>query len=238
MIKIAVCDDESFFQKSILELLEQFPKSVEYSTDCFDNGDSLVKAHSKAPYDIIFLDIVMPLFNGLDVAREIRERDKSVKIVFLTTSTDYAVESYSVKAQNYLLKPLSQELFYNCLDELFEEFSKETPSLLVKSFSTTHHVLLSQIEYIEAQNRYTILYLNSGASIRTPKPLYAFEDELSIKNGFYKCHRSYIINLYRVDSYTSSEITMRSGNVVPLSRSYNTNFKESYFHYVFRKVDQ
>jgi len=100
------------------------------------------------------------------------------------------------------------------------------------------HVLLSEIEYIEAQNRYTMLYLNNGKSVRTPKPLYAFEDELTLENGFYKCHRSYIINLFRVDSYTSSEITMRSGNKIPLSRSYNTEFKETYFNLVFRKVDE
>lgn len=238
MIRIAVCDDESFFLNSVLDLIDNYPKSIEYSTDCFDNGDSLIKAHTKTPYDIIFLDIVMPLFNGLEAAKEIREQDKNVKIVFLTTSTDYAVESYTVKATNYLLKPLDEDKFYRCLDELFEEFFKEAPSLLIKSFSTTHHVLLSDIEYIEAQNRYTILYLNSGESVRTPKPLYAFEDDLTLENGFYKCHRSYLINLFRIDSYTSNEITMRSGSKIPLSRSYNTEFKMTYFNHVFRKVDE
>ena len=236
MVRIAVCDDEPFFQNAVIELINRFPTSTDYSTDCFDNGDSLIKAHTKTPYDIIFLDIVMPLFNGIELAREIRQQDKNVKIVFLTTSADYALESYSVKAHNYLLKPLDEEKFHNCLSELFEEFCKEAPSLLIKSFSTTHHVLLSQIEYIEAQNRYTILYLNDGESVRTPKPLYAFEDELTLENGFYKCHRSYIINLYRIDSYTSNEIKMRSGSKIPLSRSYNTEFKETYFQYVFRKV--
>ena len=131
-----------------------------------------------------------------------------------------------------------KEKFYACLSELFDEFSKEEPSLLIKSLSTTRHVLLSEIEYIEAQNRYTMLYLNNGKSVRTPKPLYAFEDELTLENGFYKCHRSYIINLFRVDSYTSIEITMRSGSKIPLSRSYNTEFKETYFNLVFRKVDE
>ena len=98
--------------------------------------------------------------------------------------------------------------------------------------------MLREIEYVEAQNRYTILYLNNGESLRAPKPLYVFEDDLTLENGFYKCHRSYIINLFRVDSYTSNAITMRSGNNIPLSRSYSTEFKETYFQYVFRKVDE
>ena len=238
MIRIAVCDDEPFFLNSVLTLINNYPKSIEYSTDCFDNGDSLVKAHAQRPYDIIFLDIVMPLFSGLEIAKEIREQDKNVKIVFLTNSPDYAVESYTVKATNYLLKPLEKNKFYQCLGELLEEFSKEAPSLLIKSVSTTRHVMLREIEYVEAQNRYTILYLNNGESVRAPKPLYAFEDDLTLENGFYKCHRSYIINLFRVDSYTSNTITMRSGNNIPLSRSYSTEFKETYFQYVFRKVDE
>jgi len=232
MIRIAVCDDDTFFLNGIRDLIDNYPKSIEFTIDCFDDGDSLIKAHTKKPYDIIFLDIVMPLFSGLEVAKEIREQDKSTKIIFLTTSTDYAVESYTVKATNYLLKPLDKEKFYACLSELFDEFSKEEPSLLIKSLSTTRHVLLSEIEYIEAQNRYTMLYLNNGKSVRTPKPLYAFEDKLTLENGFYKCHRSYIINLFRVDSYTSIDITMRSGSKIPLSRSYNTEFKETYFNHV------
>ena len=236
MIRIAICDDEQIFRSSVSTLLEKYDKLESYVADCFDNGDSLIDAHAKSPYDIIFLDVVMPLFNGIEIAKEIRRQDKNVKIVFLTSSSDYAVESYSVKASNYLLKPVAEEKFYNCLAELLEEFSQELPSILVKSFSTTHHVMLNQIEYIEAQNRYSILYLLDGESIRTPKQLYALEDELTLENGFYKCHRSYIINLHHVNSYSGSEIKMRSGSVIPLSRSYNSNFKETYFQIVFRKV--
>jgi DNA-binding LytR/AlgR family response regulator len=236
MIRIGICDDELLFRNGVCALLEKYGKPENYVADCFDNGDSLIDAHTKSPYDIIFLDVVMPLFNGIEVAREIREQDKNVRIVFLTSSTDYAVESYSVKASNYLLKPVSEEKFCSCLNDLLEEFAQDSPSILVKSFSTTHHVQLNQIEYVEAQNRYSVLYLADGESIRTPKALYALEDELTLDNGFYKCHRSYIINLHCVDAYTNSEIKMRSGNLIPLSRSYNSNFKEMYFQIVFRKV--
>jgi len=137
MIRIAVCDDEPFFQDNILELIKNSPKSIEYSTDCFDNGDSLIKAHTKTPYDIIFLDIVMPLFNGLEAAKEIREQDKNVKIVFLTTSTDYAVESYTVKATNYLLNRWMKTSFIGALANCLRNFPKK-PRVFLSNLSAPH----------------------------------------------------------------------------------------------------
>ena len=77
------------------------------------------------PFDIILLDVVMPLLNGIEAANELREKDKNVKIVFLTSSPEFAVASYTVKASNYLLKPVEPAKLFACLDELIIEIHSE-----------------------------------------------------------------------------------------------------------------
>ena len=238
MIRIAICDDELLFQNQIAHAIHTYETHLDVVTKCFDNGDELLKAHSEAPFDIIFLDIVMPLFHGMDIAKELRTQDKNVKIVFLTSSTEYAVDSYTVKAANYLLKPLSVDKFHACLTDLFEDFAKDAPSILVKTSTSLRTVLLNQIEYVEAQNRYIVFSLTTGETLKTLDPLYSFINKLTVSDGFYKCHRSYIINMHFIDSYTSKEVKMHSGALIPISRSCHVDFKESYFSYFFRKAGE
>ena len=107
MVRIACCDDDKNHLNTIKNMIDSWNQCpVLLHTDIFDEGDALIQAHAKQPYDIIILDIVMPLLNGVDTAREIRTKDKSVKIIFLTSSKEFAFESYRVKASDYLLKPV------------------------------------------------------------------------------------------------------------------------------------
>ena len=131
MIRIAICDDETTFLTQIHSIISAW----HYTTsplliETFDNGDALLKSHAKSPYDIILLDIIMPMFNGIEVAREIRKHDISVKIVFLTSSPEYAVDSYTVKATNYLLKPIDSQKLHQCLEELCNDLVKDTQKII------------------------------------------------------------------------------------------------------------
>ena len=126
MIRIAICDNEQEFLTQLDSTLTQWSTPpARISTECFDNGDALISAHKNSPFDIILLDIVMPIFTGIETAHEIRKFDKNVKIVFLTSSPEFAVDSYSVKASNYLLKPVSTHKLFICIDELYEEIKDE-----------------------------------------------------------------------------------------------------------------
>lgn len=169
MLRIAICDDMSEFLLSTKIQLEQWKdKPEELIIELFNNGDSLIEAHIANPYDIIFLDVLMPLLNGIETASEIRKHDRSVKIVFLTSTSAFAVDSYTVHADNYLLKPVAQ-------------------------------------------------------------------DKLLLEDGFFKCHRSYIVNIYRIVTYMQKEIRMQSGFRIPVSRSCHAEFESAYFDLLFRK---
>lgn len=84
MLNIAICDDEKICLEEAKRAIQRYAKenNVSISLFTFDDGDSLIDSHKREPFDMVFLDIIMPLFNGMDLAHEIRENDSSVKIVF------------------------------------------------------------------------------------------------------------------------------------------------------------
>ena len=230
MLRIAICDDDQAFLSLTVSVIGQWKnKPLDLILETFDNEDSLVLSHNETPFDIVFLDMLMPQINGLETARKIRELDKTVKIVFLTSSAEYAVDSYTVKADNYLLKPFDPDRLFQCLDELTAELNLSGNSILVKGLRTLHKIELPNIEYIEAQNKRVLFYLCDGRTQEAIEPLYTYEEKFKDLNQFFKCHRSYIINIHHIESYSSKEIKMRSGCRIPISRNCTREFEEAYF---------
>ena len=237
MFRIAVCDDMPECAAQLKTALETWPKRpVGMTVDVFSDADALISAHNKSPYDVLFLDVVMPLLNGIEAAGEIRQQDKTVRIVFLTSSAEFAVDSYRVKASNYLLKPVDPQKLYPCLEELLEEVAQSAKVLNIRSRQGIHRVELSRIEYVEASNKDVIFALSDGQTILCPDPMYTFEDRLSVSDGFFKCSRSYIVNLYRIDTYAPKEIRMRSGCRIPIARGRHKEFEATYFSVLFGKA--
>lgn len=237
MIRIGICDDSSAFlhqTKFMIDHWDNRPQDI--ITELFEDGDALILAHSQNPFDIILLDIVMPMLNGIDAAKELREKDKNVKIVFLTFSAEFALDSYTVKASNYLLKPLEPTQFFTCLDELIFDIKSVSKCIIVKGLDAVYRIPLSNIEHVESQSKHIIFYTSDNKTIESTDPLYTYENILLFEDGFFKCHRSYIINIHRVDSFSPSEVIMQSGCRIPISRSHQKSFEDIYFHIIFEKA--
>lgn len=239
MLRIAICDDMPDFLRSAKQCVLQWPNMPDaLIIDVFDNADALIAAHSVTPFHIILLDVVMPLLGGMEAAGEIRQHDKSVKIVFLTSSPEFAVDSYRVKANDYLLKPLESEELYRCLDDLLDDIRRNTKRVLVRDRHAVHQVELQNIDFIESDNKCIHFYLANGMTLTTSEPLYSYEDKLLLADGFFKCSRSYIVNIHRIYSFTSKEIRMRSGYRIPISRSCQKEFEAAYFATLFGRVGE
>lgn len=238
-MRIAVCDDTKSCLEQVSDIISKWKNCPEnIHTEFFEDGDALIKAHFAAPFDIILLDVIMPLLSGIETAAEIRQSDKNVKIIFLTSSSEYAVDSYSVKASNYILKPVVPEKLLNCLDEIYDELKNSSAGIIIKSGTTFHTVKQEEIEYIEAQNKKVVFFLSGARTLTTAEPMYAFEDKLLLKDGFFKTGRSYIVNIHHISSFTQKEITLRSGYKIPLSRSCHKQFEEAYFSLLFGKAGE
>lgn len=103
----------------------------------------------------------------------------------------------------------------------------------VKGPRAMHHVSPSSIEYLKARGMRVSLKFSNGETLDSIEPLYKLASKLDIADGFYKCHRRYIVNINHVHTFTSDEITMRSGCHIPISRKCKTDFKDAFFSVIF-----
>ena len=234
-MRIALCDNRPDQLENLRSMILAW-NGESVSVFCYDNGDALLQAHRSTPFDIIFLDILMPLLNGMEAARELRQFDKTVRLVFLTASSDFAVEAFSVKASNYLLKPLDAGKLHACLDELAEDFHASARKICIRGIHSLHQIPVTDIEYIESQNKRILFVLSSGETILSGEPLYTYEEKLTLEDGFFKCSRSFIVNIHRIDTFTTKEIRTRSGARISISRSCHREFEKAYFSVLFGKA--
>ena len=118
-MRIAICDDEPISLQITSSLVERWSAESGNPVEvfAFDNGDALLAKSSVLRMDLVFLDIIMPLLSGMSTAKELRECDCNARIVFLTASSAFALESYDVKASGYLLKPITYDQIKKLLDE-------------------------------------------------------------------------------------------------------------------------
>ena len=237
MIRIAVCDDTTEYTQQTVDLLEQWSaqRGIVVKADCFDNGDSLLNALSHQPYDIIFLDIIMPMFSGIDTCAEIRRENRQVKIIFLSVSPEFGVDAFRVKANGYLLKPLSPQKLFELMDEYLSEHVEEDDFLIVKSMSMVKKVPHNTICYAEAQNKKILLYTSDNTVLTLTIPLHQLAPQLNLP-CFFQCHRSYIINMNYISSHCKNELTMSNGCTIPISRNLAKEFHDAYFAFLFGKA--
>lgn len=238
-MRIALCDDQPEQLEQIYKLIFDWNnKPADLTVHCYDNGNALLKSHHTTPFDIIFLDVIMPQLSGMETAKELRQSDRTVKLVFLTTSAEFAVEAFSVKASNYLLKPLDPEKLHRCLDELSAEFQVSVRRICIRSVRSVYRVAVADIEYIESQNKRILFVLANGQTILSNEPLYTYEEKLTLEDGFFKCSRSFIVNIHKIDTFTTKEIRMQSGARIPISRSCHQEFESAYFSVLFGKAGE
>lgn len=234
-MRIAICDDNKVYLDETKNQIEKWLSSSAVSSKIliFDNGSDLITENKRKPIDIIFLDIMMPLLNGIDTAQRIRNFDDKTKIIFLTYSKEFAVDSYKVEASHYLLKPVGYDELSKVLSKLIQELKKTQRSILIHSIDGYKKVYLDDIEYAEAAKKGTIIHLVKGVSVKSVDPLYYFEKQLDIKAGFFKCHRSFIVNLLNIDTFIQNDIITKAGNRIPISRTVQKAFKEAYISFYF-----
>ena len=234
-MKIAICDDEIRFIQELRELLTQWAarNNLPLTLYQYTNGDDLLAALQTTSIDLIFLDIIMPLLNGIDTARELRNAGMTVSVIFLTTSREFALDSYEVKALNYLLKPVNTARLFSVLDEFLKDFEASEETFTAHTADGFCKITLSDVDYLEAQNKQVLVYLSNGNVLKIRELFSKCEGVFALEKGFFKCHRSYIVNLSHIKQFTRTLITIGISTSVPISRNSYSAFKDAYFAYMF-----
>ena len=236
MLQIAVCDDNIDELSNMANLINLYRTSKNFGCEyaIFPNGFDLVSALEKGKrFDIYCLDIVMPGFTGIDVAKAIREFDKLSPILFFTSSSEFALESYSVKAINYVLKPISKEKLFFTFDEMLEQIKaeKEEDAVIVKSNDSIQKILISNLAFAEVIGRNVLYHLRSGKVIECSEPFSSVCDTLLKFESFIKTHRSYIVNMQYVASIENHKVTLQTLSSVPIAQGKAREIKQQYLNY-------
>ncbi len=228
-MRIAICDDLNTERKKVIEALNSIMGN--FSVNEFDDGHELIKSHMHMPFDLIILDILMPKISGMDTARLLREKGVKTPIVFISSSDEFGVMSYSVLAFDYILKPIDVERLRECMKRLLAQ-KKKKHYISVTYSGTETKILLSNIQCMESNLRKVIITLSENREIEIVGKLTDFEEYLT-KHGFCRCHKSYIVNIEHIDSIENDTFFLTGGRAVKISRTYLQEAKKAYFDYVF-----
>ena len=237
MIRVAIVEDDAEVQGVLQEYVRRYTRQygTEFEVSVFADGVDILDDY-RAVYDIIFLDVLMPAQNGISTAMEIRQYDTSVKIIYLTSSAEYAVDSYSVGAYFYQLKPIWQESFYRLMDSVLSECHKDKEnSLILRSRTGITRLDLDRLQYCEVMGRTLLFHRKDGEVLDSIGRLDDLCEQLKDYEQFVRCHRSYLINMDYVQNISSKTITMTDGIQIPIPHGKYSELKDKFFDYFFRK---
>ena len=239
MIQIGFCDDDLSILSELRVLLDRYrvERNVEIASAAFQSPlELLTEIERGTRFDILLLDVMMPGENGIDTAREIRRYDQSVKIIFLTSSAEFAVESYTVEAYFYQLKPIWEDSFYRVMDAVLDACQKEqNDSLILRCKTGITRVELKKLEYCEVIHRTLLLHLSSGKLLESSGSLDELSRQLAGYGCFYRPHRSYLVNLDYVQNLSYRAITLACLAEIPIPRGKYNEVKAAFLDYAFQK---
>lgn len=238
MVRIAFCDDELSELNELRALLAQYRAERRQEIDCaaFQSPlDLLAAVERGVRFDILFLDVLMPGENGIDAAEEIRSYDSSVKIIFLTSSSEFAVQSYHVGAYFYQLKPIWKESLFRLLDSALSACAQEQGrSLILRCRNGITRVELRQLEYCEVLHRTLTLHLADGTVLESTGSLDELYHQLEPCGDFLRPHRSYLVNLDYIQNLSARAITMAGRAEIPLPRGKYNEVKNAFLAHAFQ----
>ncbi len=218
MIKFAICDDEPFMVKEISAQLSKYMKEkniTSYSVCCFTNGRALLD--SDLDFDLIFLDIQMERPNGMEAAKILRKRNNQSRLIFVTVLKECVFDAFEVEAYDYLLKPLDCDRFKRTVDRAIKALTREIDkSIVIQKGMSCDIIPLSQVIYCEVQGRKLYIHQSNGTIVDYYNKLEDFERR--VDGRFFKCHRSYLVNLDYVRGCKAGQVILAQGNVIPVSR--------------------
>ena len=239
MIQIAFCDDDQTVLDQLSALLEKYrtQRCIQIQCTAFRSPlDLLAEIEKGTRYDILFLDVIMPAENGITAAKEIRQYDNVVKIIFLTSSAEFAVESYVVGAYFYQLKPIWEDSFFRLTDSVIAECRRaDQRSLILRCKSGVTRITLDSLEYCEVQGRTLVFHLLDGTVIESSGSMDELARQLAPYEIFLRPHRSFLVNMEYVQNISSRAVTLTNLVQIPIPHGKSSDIRRQYLEYAFRR---
>ena len=237
-MNIAIIED-SGQELSLLErCLQSYLSSrqVYRVIDTYTSGEAFLENWPSKSYDLVFLDILMEGISGIEVARKIRETDSECLLIFISSSKEYALQGFEVRAFDYLLKPLSEERFQKTMNLCQNELAKHIRYIEVKESRTLVKIPLNEIIYTDYYNHYIQIH-TAARLIRSYQQFDVFSPLLLCYPQFLCCYRNCIVNMDHVDSVDKHDFVMENGERVPITRGNRNSIYQQYADYQFLKIN-
>lgn len=235
-MNILICDDISDEAAKLESVIEKSGFDVS-SILLFNGDDVLYFMESGAKIDLCFLDILMPNMTGIELASRLRYMGYNGDIVFLTTSNEYAAESYRVDAFSYLLKPPNPNCVVDILRKAMEaKLAKDTLGILVVTRSMSRFVLFHELYYAEAMLHKVIFHLTDGSALEATMTFNELIPKLLKDSRFNWCHRSFIVNMDYIKAVVQYDFILSDGRLVPIRSTKRADSVNKYEQYRFEQI--
>ncbi|MFA5658480.1 MAG: LytTR family DNA-binding domain-containing protein [Oscillospiraceae bacterium] len=235
-MKIAIVDDDPKDIKNLSQIIADSFHNKGYEVkliDSFLSGEEFLHIWQPEMYDIVILDMFMYELSGVDVAKKMREADNSVKLVFCTTSNDFASESYSVNASYYLRKPIDTKGVQSMIERIN---SIEHELVRFITLSDGQRLILRNIIYTEYYNHTIFIYNKIGESIKSRITQAEFAELVLDFPYLYACGKGFIVNLYEIVGRDKDVFLMSNGSRVPISRRRAKEISDTYTNFLFNRM--
>lgn len=231
MISIAVCDDDRCISEKIEKMAKDFfaKKNTDISVVQYSSGEKLLESSKKI--DILFLDIGLKGLDGIETAKRLRADGYKGFLIFITVLKEMVFLSFEVQPFDYLVKPVWEEALKKTMERLFLSMQdKEKGHLLVQKGYESNIISFQDIICCEVIDRKVYIYLESGEVIDYYDRIENLEKKLDQR--FFRCHRSYLINMNHLKSYRNNTAYMADGKEIPVSRLRSKEFSNVILRYM------
>ncbi len=237
MVKTAICDDNdamlNFLTNKINEIFTE--NGISFEIQSFLYGRNFLQIHESDPFDVVFMDIVMPGMNGFEVAKQIRKISNNTYIIFVTTENSLVYESFDFQPFYFIPKGKPQvveERLKHVVSKLIVHTAANEKILIDGAYDSKVYVAPSDILYIRSSSNQIAFHLVGGNTMMIRRKLSEFLEGLN-HYIFARTHNRIVVNMQHIErvDYPNMEILLDNGEIIPISRSCKSDFEASYLRF-------